>query len=60
VQRSQFERFKTKWLRVKDSLSIIILRVRGDHYVSLISLQLGYLSAFIPVYEILSKVRHTI
>jgi len=28
-------------LRVKDSLSIIILHVRGDHYVSLISLQLS-------------------
>jgi len=34
------ESFKTKILRVKDSLSIIILHVRGDHCVSLISLQL--------------------
>jgi len=28
------------YVRVKGSLSIIILHVRGDHYVSLISLQL--------------------
>jgi len=34
------ESFKTKRLRVKVSLSIIILHVRWDHYVSLISLQL--------------------
>jgi len=34
------ESFKTKRLRVKDSLSIIILHVKGDHYVSLIPLQL--------------------
>jgi len=32
--------FKTKRGRVKDSLLIIILHARGDHYVSLISLQL--------------------
>jgi len=35
------ERIKTKIRRVKDSLSIIILHVRGDHYISLISLQLS-------------------
>jgi len=39
IAGKKFQKEKTV-LRVKDSLSIIILHVRGDHYVSLISLQL--------------------
>ena len=48
----------------KDSLTIIILHVKEDHYITnliaiekwyLISFCLGYSSSFIPVYEILIK-----
>ena len=54
AKRSRMKVSKRR-LRVKDSLSIIIQHVRGDHYISLISLCQRYSSSFIPVYEFLIK-----
>ena len=54
AKRSRMKVSKRR-LRVKDSLSIIIQHVSGDHYISLISLCQRYSSSFIPVYEFLIK-----